>query len=190
MGGSDRESLLEVLESVAAGQGRSASELLPLVYKELRALARSRMAQLTPGHTLQPTALVHDAYLRLVGDCDPGWDGRGHFFGAAARAMRDIVVEHARAKAALKRGGDRQRYDMADLEFELEGTPDDILAVHEAVEELEAADPRKGQIVNLRYFARFTVAETATILGISEATVRREWRFIRSWLQKALASAK
>lgn len=137
MGGSDRESLLEVLESVAAGQGRSASELLPLVYKELRALARSRMAQLTPGHTLQPTALVHDAYLRLVGEHDPGWDGRGHFFGAAARAMRDIVVEHARAKAALHtRGGDGVRYPTLSRKWRFESD------MHSEV--FSAATRRKG----------------------------------------------
>jgi RNA polymerase sigma factor (TIGR02999 family) len=165
---------------------RRAEELLPLVYDELRLLARARMAREAAGHTIQATALVHEAYLRLVGDDDPGWNGRGHFFGAAALAMRRILVEQARRRARLKRGGDRDRVALDDAQIAIEPPDDDVLAVEEAVRRLEAQDPRKGRIINLRYFAGLTSEETAAALGLSVGTIEREWRFIKVWLQDAL----
>jgi RNA polymerase sigma factor (TIGR02999 family) len=177
-----------MLQAVGDGDPEAAQELLPLVYRELRNLARARLAQRPPGQTLQPTALVHEAYLRLVGRQDPGWDGRGHFFAAAARAMREILVEQARRKAAQKRGGDRQRAASELAEPVIEPPSDNVLAVDEAVRSLEEDDPRKGQIVNLRFFARMTNAETAEALGVSVGTIEREWRYIRTWLRRALAA--
>ena len=175
-----------LLKAAVDGDPRAAEDLLPLVYDELRTLARARLRKIPPGQTLQPTALVHEAYLRVIGNQDPGWDGRGHFFAAAARAMRDILVEQARRKMALKRGGDRRRVAAEQAEPVFEPPTDDVLAVHEAVKRLEQDDPRKGQIVNLRYFARLTTAETAAALGVSVGTVEREWRYIRAWLQREL----
>jgi RNA polymerase sigma factor (TIGR02999 family) len=175
-----------ILRAAAAGNTEAARDLLPLVYAELRNLARARLKKLPPGQTLQPTALVHEAYLRVTGTEDPGWDGRAHFFGAAARAMRDILVEEARRKITRKRGGDRGRVDLATAEPMFEPPPEDVLAVHEALQRLEAEDPRKGQIVNLRYFARLTAAEAALALGISVATLGREWRYIRAWLEREI----
>jgi len=164
----------------------TAQDLLPLVYDELRMLARSRLRKTPPGQTFGATALVHEAYLRIVGRQDPGWDGRGHFFGAAARAMRDILVEHVRRKMTLKRGGDRRRVPVEQAEPTFEPPSDDILAIDEAVKRLERDDPRKGRIVYLRYFTGRTTAETATALGVSVGTIEREWRYIRAWLQREL----
>lgn len=174
------------LRAAAKGEPGAAEDLLPLVYRELRTLARARLKKLPPGQTLQPTALVHEAYIRVVGDDDPGWDGRGHFFAAAARAMRDILVEQARRKMSLKRGGNRSRVDYDKADPAVAPPSEDILAVDEAVKRLERDDPRKGQIVNLRYFARFTAAETAEALGVSVGTIEREWRYIRAWLEYQL----
>jgi RNA polymerase sigma factor (TIGR02999 family) len=166
----------------------ASDDLLPLVYEQLRNLAQARLRRLPPGHTLQPTALVHEAYLRLVAAEDPHWDGRRHFFGAAAQAMRDILVEHARRKSTQKRGGDRHRVPLEQAELTFEPPPDDVLAVDEALKQLEREDPRKGKIVNMRYFAGMTAAETADALGISVGTVHREWRYIRAWLERELRS--
>ena len=164
-----------------------AEELLPLLYDELRALARARMAAEAPGQTIQATALVHEAYMRLVGDADPGWNGRSHFFGAAAQAMRRILVERARGKSRLKRGGDRERVELGDIgAADTERANDAILAVDEALARLERQDPRKGRIVNLRYFAGMTIEQTAQALEISVGTVEREWRFVKAWLQVEL----
>lgn len=174
------------LDAAAGGDREAASRLLPLVYTELRKLARARMGHLQPGQTLQPTALVHEAFMRLVRNTDPGWDGRGHFFAAAAQAMRDILVDQARRKASLKRGGDRGRYDLADVEIAAPEPTADVLALNEAIELLEAEDPRKGQIVNMRYFAGLTATETAAAMDLSVTTIEREWRYIRSWLFKQL----
>jgi RNA polymerase sigma factor (TIGR02999 family) len=177
-----------VLDAVCRGDPRAASDLLPLVYDELRRLARTRMAREAPGQTLQPTALVHEAYLRITGATDPGWNSRGHFFAAAARAMRRILVEQARRKARGKHGGEHRRADVAvdDLPVVIEKPLGDILAVDDAVRRLEAEDARKGEIVNLRYFAGLTAEETAAALGLSDRTVRREWRFIKVWLKREL----
>lgn len=186
----DYKPVTRVLHAAVQGDPQAAQDLLPLVYDELRILARSRLRKVPPGQTLQPTALVHEAYLRVVGRKDPGWDGRGHFFAAAARAMRDILVEYARRKTAKKRGGDRRRVSTEKAEPTFEPPSEDILAVDEAVKRLEEDDPRKGQIVNLRYFARLTTAETATALGVSVGTVEREWRYIRAWLQRELTTSE
>ncbi len=176
-----------LLQASKTDEPQWAEELLPLIYEELRALARARMAGEGVGHTIQATALVHDAYLRLVGDADPGWNGRQHFFGAAAEAMRRILVERARRRARLKHGGGRQRVEMDDDCAAIEPPSDDVLAVDEAVRKLESSDPRKGRIVNLRYFVGFTAEETAEALGLSLGTIEREWRFIKVWLQEELA---
>ncbi len=183
MPGDEPKPVTRALRAAVDGDPGAAKDLLPLIYKELRTLARARLNRLPPGQTLQPTALVHEAYLRVVGDDDPGWDGRGHFFAAAARAMRDILVEQARRKMALKRGGDRRRVDYDKVDPAFAPPSEEILAVDEAVKRLDEDDPRKGQIVNLRYFARLTAVETAEALGVSVGTIEREWRYIRAWLE-------
>jgi RNA polymerase sigma factor (TIGR02999 family) len=174
--------ITQVIHALEAGDGRASAELLPLVYAELRQLARSLLSRQPAGQTLQPTALVHEAYLRVAGKSDPGWDGRRHFFGAAARAMRQILVEQARRKAAVKHGGDRGRSDVDVEELQIEPPSVDVLALDEALKRLEEKDPRKAQVVMLRYFAGFTMPEVADALGVSAATVEREWRYIRAWL--------
>ena len=179
-----------MLADIQRGGGHRAEDLLPLVYEELRALARSRMANEMPGQTLQATSLVHEAFLRLVGDADPGWNGRGHFFGAAARAMRRILVEHARRKRRLKHGGGRQRLEIDEVELVAPEPDADVLAVEEAVQRLEASDPRKGEIVNLRYFAGLSNEETARALELSVGTIEREWRFIKAWLREELEETR
>lgn len=176
------QNVTRMLQAAASGDDEAASELLPLVYDELRRLARARMSKTPPGQTLQPTALVHEAYLRLLGDKDPGWEGRGHFFGAAARAMRDILVDQARRKGSLKRGGDRKREVLEDVTPQVQPPSEDILALDEALKRLEADDARKGQIVNLRYFAGLNLQETAAALNLSVGTIKREWRYIKHWL--------
>src|SRR5262245_687781 len=159
-----------VLQAVQAGDPQAAADLLPLVYAELHQLARARLARQAPGQTLQPTALVHEAYLRVAGDSHVTWEGRQHFFFAAARSMRDILVEQARRKAGPKRGGGRQREELDEACAVLEPPSDDVLAVHEALTELEERDPLKAQIVLLRYFTGLTMEETAAILGLEQAS--------------------
>jgi len=190
MADSSKGMVTRILLAVEQGDPKAADRLLPIVYEELRQLARSLMAKTPPGNTLQPTALVHEAYLRLVGDDDPGWNGRGHFFGAAARAMRRILVEQARRKAADKHGGGRQRLDPDDLDLAIESPSDDVLALDEALERLRAQDARKADVVMLRYFAGLTIEETAQVLGISDTTVERDWRFARLALYAELDPAE
>lgn len=180
------ETVSRILQATTQAEPGRAEELLPLVYDELRALARARMAREGSGHTIQATALVHEAYMRLVGDQDPGWNGRGHFFGAAALAMRRILVEQARRRERLKHGGGRQRVDLEDECAAIDLPVADVVGVDAAIRKLEKDDPRKGHIVNLRYFAGFTAQETASALGVSLGTVEREWRFIKVWLQEEL----
>ncbi len=183
------QNLTLLLQSAAAGDHHAAAQLLPLVYDELRRLAAARLARTPPGNTLQPTALVHEAYLRLTADnpdTDPHWQGRRHFFGAAAQAMRDILVEQTRRKRSLKRGGDRARIDLAHAEPAFEEPAEDLLALHEALQRLEALDPRKAEIVMLRYFAGLSQPETSDLLNLSERTIEREWRFIKAWLRNAM----
>jgi RNA polymerase sigma factor (TIGR02999 family) len=174
----------ELLNAAQSGDAAAADRLLALVYEELHQLARARMAHLPPGQTLQPTALVHEAYLRLTDKSDVRWESRKHFFFAAARAMRDILVEQARRKAGTARGGGRQREELDEACAVLEAPAENILAVHEALHELEQQDPVKAQIVLLRYFSGLSRAETAEILGLAERTLDRHWRYIRVWLLK------
>ena len=176
-----------VLQAAQSGDRQAATELLPLVYAELHELARARLARQPPGQTLSPTALVNEVYLRVAGDSHVTWEGRQHFFFAAARAMRDILVEQARRKAGPKQGGGQRRHELDEACAVLEPPSDDILAVHEALEELEARDPLKAQIVLLRYFTGLTMDETATVLGLPERTLDRHWRYIRAWLMKRLS---
>jgi RNA polymerase sigma factor (TIGR02999 family) len=176
----------DILKAAEHGDQDAAARLLPLVYDELRKLAHTRMAHLPPGETMQPTALVHEAYLRLVGKGDLHVENQRHFFFVAARAMRDILVERARSKAGPKRGGNRQRVAMRDAVDAGAAVPEEVLAVHEALTELEKEDPLKAQIVNLRYFTGMSIAETTQVLGISERTLHRHWRFIKAWLKTRL----
>lgn len=179
----------QVLKAVSAGDPRAANDLLPLVYSELRKLAVSRMAKTPPGNTLQPTALVHEAYIRLIGsDEPPTWNSRGHFFAAAAQAMRQILVEQARRKSSLKRGGDHRKLDVDADELAIESPSEDILALDEALKELETRDPRKAQIVMLRFFAGLTMEETAAAIGVSVPTVERDWRFVKALLHSQISN--
>ena len=177
-----------ILSGIEAGDPHAAEQLLPLVYDELRKLAAQKLAQEKPGQTLQATALVHEAYLRLVGPGeDPGWDGRGHFFAAAAEAMRRILVENARRRHRLKRGGHRARVDLDDAQPAAPETDDDLLALDEALEKLAAKDPAKAQLVQLRVFAGLTLAEAAELLGLSTSTADRYWAYARAWLRVEIA---
>jgi RNA polymerase sigma factor (TIGR02999 family) len=174
-----------VLRAAQGGDREEAARLLGLVYAELRKLAQARMGS-RRRQTLQPTALVHEAYLRLLGKTELPVESRRHFFFAAARAMRDILVEHARSKARQRRGGGRQRVELTEVVAPSGPPPEDVLAVHQALAELEKEDPLKAQIVNLRYFAGMTAHEAAQVLGISESTLHRESRFINAWLKSRL----
>lgn len=180
--------MTRILGAVMAGEEQASRELLPLVYGDLRKLAAARMARLGPGQTLQATELVHEAYLRLVGSTDPGWQGRAHFFGAAARAMRDILADHLQRKGSLKLGGHLRRVgeDTA-AELSCEGPSDDVLAVEEALQEFEREYPRRAEVVTLIFFGGLATAEVAEVLKLSERTVEREWRFAKAWLNKRLA---
>jgi RNA polymerase sigma factor (TIGR02999 family) len=173
----------QILNAIAGGDPDAASQLLPLVYDELRKLAAQKLAREIPGQTLQPTALVHEAYLRLVGaDEEQHWNSRGHFFGAAAEAMRRILVEIARQKASLKRGGDRDRMDVVDSLLAGPGPREDLLALDAALTRLAETDKQLAELVQLRYFAGLPIREVADILGISPRTANRLWVFARAWL--------
>ena len=165
---------------------QSAAALLPIVYDELRRLAAELAGRLPPGQTLQATAIVHEAYLRVVGERDPGWNGRRHFFGAAALAMRQILVDQARRKGAHKHGGGARRVELDEGLALTEPPSADILAVNEAVEKLQAKKPHLAEIVMLRYFAGLSVEETAAVLGTSTSTLARQWRYARAWLIRLL----
>ena len=171
-----------LLREAAAGSRQAAEDLLPLVYGELRRLAADRMAKLPAGHTLQPTALVHEAFVRLVGSGESQWEGRRHFFFAAARAMQDILVEHARKKMALKRGGGRRREELAESHLIVDTPPTEMLALDQALEKLKENNSRMHTVVMLRYFAGLTVDDTAQVLGVERSTVARDWRVARAWL--------
>src|SRR5262245_46523918 len=176
-----------MLSAVEQGDPSVAEQLLPLVYGELRKLAAQNLAREKPGQTLQATALVHEAYLRLVGDGEePHWDSRGHFFAAAAEAMRRILVENARRKGSQKRGGDRRRADLDGNEIAAPELREDLLALDEALNQLAAADPEAARLVQLRYFAGLTLIEAAQVLGVSARTVDRLWAYARAWLHQAL----
>lgn len=181
----DARAIQHVLAAAARDEPVAAAELLPLIYDELRRIARARLAQLGPDHTLQATALVHEAWLRVVGDEDPGWECRAHFFGAAAQAMRNILVEQFRRKQSLRRGGDRKALPEEELSrIEVEAPTVDLLALDEALERLGERDPLKARIVMLRFFTGLTMPQIAELLGLPLTRIEREWRFSRSWLQR------
>jgi len=179
-----------LLDAAAGGDSRSAAELLPLVYDELRRLAAARLAGECPGQTLQATALVHEAYLRLV-DADKGreWAGRTHFFAAAAEAMRRILVDNARRKKSRKRGGGLARVEFREETMAAPEGPDEILAVDEALAALAVADPQTAELVKLRYFAGLSIDEVAQVLNISPSTVDRLWAYARAWMRRAIGGA-
>lgn len=178
----------QILEAVSKGQSMASEELLPLVYAELRELARHRMAQERIGHTLQATALVHEAYLRLVQGPQAGWENRGHFFVAAATAMKRILIEKAREKAQLKRGGEFQRITVSALEPKEKENPVDVLDLDSALKKLKDYDARKAQIVELRYFAGLNLEEIAQALQVSLATVKSDWSYAKAWLYRELSA--
>ena len=176
-----------ILSAIEQGDPTAAAQLLPLVYEELRKLAAQRLAQEKPGQTLQATALVHEAYLRLVGtDPNRAWNDRGHFFAAAAEAMRRILVDHARHKKSLKGGGGRGRAELREDAVAAPEASDEILVVDEALAGLAAADPKAAELVKLRYFAGLSVDETAQALNISPRSADRLWAYARAWLQRAV----
>lgn len=181
-----RERLSTVLGEVRRGERLAGEELLPLLYGELRRLAASRMARERPGQTLQPTALVHEAYLRLLEGEDMGWEGRGHFFAAAAEAMRRILIERARHHRRLKRGGDQKRVTLDEGAAREEPEAEEMLALDRGLSRLEERDTVMAQVVKLRYFAGLTVPETASALGVSPRQVNRHWTAARAWLQREM----
>jgi RNA polymerase sigma factor (TIGR02999 family) len=172
----------QLLDAIERGDPKAAADLLPLVYEELRKLAACKMANEAPGQTLQPTALVHEAWLRLRGNEPRKWDSRAHFFGAAAEAMRRILIDKARRKQALRHGGGQQRLDIQELEVAAPADDDQLLAVSDALDRLAAFDQPKAELVKLRYFVGLTLAEAAEVLQISEPTAKRWWAYTRAWM--------
>ena len=178
------------MSDLRRGDPGAAGELLPLVYQELRKLAAERLAHETPGQTLQATALVHEAYIRLVDVNEVSqWDGRGHFFAAAAEAMRRILIDNARHKRSKKAGGDRRRVDLVDVQPAAEAAEVDLLALDEALERLERKHKRKAELVKLRFFAGLTQQEAASALGISSSTADNDWAYARAWLRLEMEGA-
>ncbi|MBI4660222.1 MAG: sigma-70 family RNA polymerase sigma factor [Verrucomicrobia bacterium] len=178
--------LTRVLSALEQGDPHAADSLLPLVYDELRKLAALKMAQEAPGQTLQPTALVHEAWLRLAGMHDQTWNSRGHFFGAAAESMRRILVENARRKRRLKHGGALQRADLTTLDVASESDDDQVLAVSDALDRLAQNDPIGAELIKLRFFVGLPNVEAARLLGLSERTAKRVWAYARAWLYEEL----
>ena len=178
--------LTNILAAMEQGQSQAAEELLPLVYEELRRLAAWRLAQERPGQTLQATALVHEAWLKLTGgEAERRWNDRTHFFAAAAEAMRRILVDNARRKRCARHGGELERVDLAAIQLPAPvQDEDELLAVHDALDELAALDSRKAELVKLRFFVGLNFAEAAEVLGISEVTAKRDWAFARAWLYR------
>jgi len=177
----------QILNAIEGGDPKAADELLPLVYEELRLLATHKLAQERPGQTLQATALVHEAYIRLVGDEPKGWNSRGHFFSAAAEAMRRILVDNARRKKSLKRGGNRQRAKLDKGVLPVENISDDIVALDRALTKLADHRPLVAEVVRLRYFAGLTLGQISEILGIARRTVDSYWAYARGWLYREIA---
>ncbi len=174
----------QILSQIKKGDSAAAEQLLPLVYEELRKLAAARMVQENPGQTLQATALVHEAYVRLVDVNEvQHWDSRGHFFSAAAEAMRRILIEQARRKSGPRAGGRHQRVEMSDLDLEIPGPQLDIIALSEALQKLEAKDPRSAELVKIRFFAGRTIQQAAETLDISVSTAKVDWTYAKSWLR-------
>ena len=176
-----------ILEALGRGEATAADELLPLVYEELRSLAAEKMAHETPTQTLQPTALVHEAWLRLAGNTTPHFANRAHFFTAASEAMRRILIERARRKRAARHGGNQQALDIEQVEIVAPVKEEELLAVDEALERFAAEEPQKAELVKLRYFVGFTMEEAAEVLGISVPTAKRWWTYARAWLFREIA---
>jgi RNA polymerase sigma factor (TIGR02999 family) len=177
-----------ILDAIQKGDPKAAEELLPLVYEELRKLAASKLAQQPPDQTLQPTALVHEAYLRLLGDGSHSWQNRRHFFAAAAEAMRHLLVDRARRKAAVRHGGGWRRVDLDNVVVATQTTDDNILLINEALEKLTAHDPAAAELIKLRFFAGLTFPQAAEVVGLSERTAKRLWAYARAWLFKEIQS--
>jgi RNA polymerase sigma factor (TIGR02999 family) len=182
--------ITQVLQAIGRGESGASEKLLPLVYDDLRRHAAARMAREAAGQTLQPTALVHEAWLRIVGNGDRTWQNRAHFFGAAAEAMRRILIENARRKSRLKRGGDQVRMDIDQLELAATTPDEKILLIDEALEKLQAQDPEKARIVVLKFFGGRTNQEVAEIMGVTERTVERHWAFAKVWLFQMIRAQK
>lgn len=172
-----------ILNAIEQGDAKAADELLPLVYEELRHLAAQKMSRESPGQTLQATALVHEAYIRLVGSEAQDWKGRTHFFAAAAEAMRRILIDNARRKQRLKRGGGQKKVDLEDAELPIEVPSDDLIALDEALDKLAKKDKVKADLVKLRYFAGLTGKQASNVLGISHSTADEHWAYVRAWLR-------
>jgi RNA polymerase sigma factor (TIGR02999 family) len=179
-----------ILEAIQGGDLKAADALLPIVYDELRRLAAAKLSSERPGQTLQATALVHEAYIRLVSPGDPGWRHRGHFFGAAAEAMRRILVERARVKRSLRRGGDRRRVELDFDDLSVDGPQTDLIALDQALEKLAQTDRTDAELVKLRYFAGLTNEEAAQALGMSSRTARRRWGYARAWLLREIETGR
>ena len=183
--------ITQILNQIENGDLSASEQLLPLVYDELRRLAACRLAQEKPGQTLQATALVHEAYLRLIGNAesDPQqWNGGRHFFGAAAQAMQRILVENARRKKRIKHGGERNREDLLEVPFRTEIPIDDMLTLDQALSKLQQQEPEKAEIVRLRFFVGLNHEQVGQILGVSTSTVRRHWRYARAWLRREMGA--
>jgi RNA polymerase sigma factor (TIGR02999 family) len=176
-----------ILNAIERGDAKATDELLPLVYEELRLLAAQKLSREPPGQTLQATALVHEAYIRLVGDEPQGWQNRGHFFAAAAEAMRRILVENARRKRTLKRGGAQGRIELEDMSLATEDASLDMIALDEALAKLAQEEPAVFELVRLRYFAGLTQQQTAELLGIPRRTADRNWAYARAWLYQEMS---
>ena len=182
------QQISELVAGARHGDADATATLIPLLYDELRKIAAALMARERNAPTLQPTALVHEAYLRLLGGEEHDWQSRAHFLGAAAQAMRRILVEHARRRSRLKRGGDRERITLSDGHLQYETQPEDLLALEQALLKLEARDRDMARVVELRYFGGLSAEETAEVLGTSVRTVHRQWSGARAWLHRALSS--
>jgi len=183
---SSSENITQLLSLAAGGDDGASARLLPLIYKDLRRLAGGMMSKLPPGQTLQPTALVHEAFLRLSGRDDLPVESRKQYFLYAARAMRDILVEQARRKSRVKRGGDLQKVELKEIDLVVETPVEDVLALNEALERIKREDPDGHQIIMLRYFVGFSVPEIAEVSGVSVSTIERRWRYLRAWLAQEL----
>jgi len=171
-----------ILQSIDSGDPNAAEELLPLVYNELRRLAASKMARENPGQTLQATALVHEVYIKLIGSENQEWKGSAHFFGAAAEAMRRILIDNARRKQRARHGGGKPKVDLDKVDVAMESDSDTLLLIHEALDALAKEDPLKAELVKLRFFVGMSVSEAGQMLGLSERTIHRHWTFTRAWL--------
>jgi RNA polymerase sigma factor (TIGR02999 family) len=176
----------QILERVEKGDGKAAEELLPLVYDELRKLAAYKMAQEQPGHTLQPTALVHEAWLRIIGQQQQRWENRKQFFIAASEAMRRILVDRARKRQAIRHGGDLQGVELESVELPIESEPEHLLRIHELLDQLAAEEPTRAEVVKLHCFVGISLVEIAEVLNLSEKTVQRYWAYAKAWLRHKL----